>query len=122
MVTADIVKCFITMVSSLAFYRRVMAEYTSPPKLLPNTLIFFGSNLLLAFVAVSNRRMYVQHRTSIMSVMRLLLYANSLLIFIGVAKVVFKQGKGADINIGADLHFILIGVLQGIGMHLLRLS
>ena len=61
----------------------------------------------------------MQHRTSMMSVMRLLLYANSLLIFIGVAKVVYKQGKGADINIGADLHFILIGVLQGIGMHLL---
>ena len=119
MVTADIVKCFITMMSSLAFHRRVLAEYTTPPNTLPNTLIFFGSNLLQAFVAVSNRRMYVRHRTSIMSVMRLLLYANSLLIFIGVAKVVFKQGKGADINIGADLHFILIGVLQGIGMHLL---
>ena len=119
MVTADIVKCFITMMSSLAFHRRVLAEYTTPPNTLPNTLIFFGSNLLQAFVAVSNRRMYVRHRTSIMSVMRLLLYANSLLIFIGVAKVVYKQGKGADINIGADLHFILIGVLQGIGMHLL---
>ena len=119
MVTADIVKCFITMGSSLAFYRRVMAEYTSPPKMLPNTLIFFGGNLLQAFVAVSNRRMYVQHRTSIMSVMRLLLFANSLLIFIGIGKVVYKQGKGADINMGADLHFILIGVVQAIGMHLL---
>ena len=119
MVTADIVKCFITMASSLAFHRRVLAEYTTPPNMLPNTLILFGSNLLQVFVAVSNRSMYVQHRTSIMSVMRLLLYATSLSIFIGVAKVVYKQGKGADINIGAELHFVLIGVLQAIGMHLL---
>jgi len=119
MVTADIVKCFITMTSSLAFHRRVLAEFTTPPNTLPNTLFFFGSNLLQVFVAVSNRSMYVQHRTSIMSVMRLLLYANSLLIFIGVAKVVFKQGKGADINIGAELHFVLVGILQAIGMHLL---
>ena len=45
--------------------------------------------------------------------MRLLLFANSLLIFIGIGKVVYKQA-GADINMGADLHFILIGVVQGL--------
>lgn len=120
MVNADVMKCCLTMVSTVVFHKRLLKEFRYPPDdLLFVTLFYFASNLLQLCVIVSSRSLYVEYRTIIMCVLRVAFFINSSFLMIRIGDCLFEQPEGVVVRLVADVHFSIIGAFQAIGMHLL---
>ena len=120
MVNADVMKCCLTMVSTVVFHKRLLKEFRYPPDdLLFVTLFYFASNLLQLCVIVSSRSLYVKYRTIIMCVLRVAFFINSSFLMIRIGDCLFEQPEGVVVRLVADVHFSIIGAFQAIGMHLL---
>ncbi len=120
MVNADVMKCCLTMVSTVVFHKRLLKEFRYPPDdLLFVTLFYFASNLLQLCVIVSSRSVYVKYRTIIMCVLRVAFFINSSFLMIRIGDCLFEQPEGVVVRLVADVHFSIIGAFQAIGMHLL---
>ena len=120
MVNADVMKCCLTMVSTVVFHKRLLKEFRYPPDdLLFVTLFYFASNLLQLCVIVSSRSVYVKYRTIIMCVLRVAFFINSNFLMIRIGDCLFEQPEGVVVRLVADVHFSIIGAFQAIGMHLL---
>ena len=120
MVNADVMKCCLTMVSTVVFHKRLLKEFRYPPDdLLFVTLFYFASNLLQLCVIVSSRSVYVKYRTIIMCVLRVAFFINSNFLMIRIGDALFEQPEGVVVRLVADVHFSIIGAFQAIGMHLL---
>ena len=120
MVNADVMKCCLTMVSTVVFHKRLLKEFRYPPDdLLFVTLFYFASNLLQLCVIVSSRSLYVKCRTIIMCVLRVAFFINSSFLMIRIGDCLFEQPEGVVVRLVADVHFSIIGAFQAIGMHLL---
>jgi hypothetical protein len=120
MVNADVMKCGLTMVSTVVFHKRLLKEFRYPPDdLLFVTLFYFASNLLQLCVIVSSRSLYVKYRTIIMCVLRVAFFINSNFLMIRIGDALFEQPEGIVVRLVADVHFSIIGAFQAIGMHLL---
>ena len=120
MVNADVMKCCLTMVSTVVFHKRLLKEFRYPPDdLLFVTLFYFASNLLQLCVIVSSRSVYVKYRTIIMCVLRVAFFINSNFLMIRIGDALFEQPDGVVVRLVADVHFSIIGAFQAIGMHLL---
>ena len=120
MVNADVMKCCLTMVSTVVFHKRLLKEFRYPPDdLLFVTLFYFASNLLQLCVIVSSRSLYVKYRTIIMCVLRVAFFINSNFLMIRIGDALFEQPEGIVVRLVADVHFSIIGAFQAIGMHLL---
>lgn len=120
MVNADVMKCCLTMVSTVVFHKRLLKEFRYPPDdLLSVTLFYFASNLLQLCVIVSSRSLYVKYRTIIMCVLRVAFFINSSFLMIRIGDCLFEQPEGVVVRLVADVHFSIIGAFQAIGMHLL---
>ena len=120
MVNADVMKCCLTMVSTVVFHKRLLKEFRYPPDdLLFVTLFYFARNLLQLCVIVSSRSVYVKYRTIIMCVLRVAFFINSSFLMIRIGDALFEQPEGVVVRLVADVHFSIIGAFQAIGMHLL---
>jgi len=120
MVNADVMKCCLTMVSTVVFHKRLLKEFRYPPDdLLFVTLFYFASNLLQLCVIVSSRSLYVKYRTIIMCVLRVAFFINSSFLMIRIGDCLFEQPEVVVVRLVADVHFSIIGAFQAIGMHLL---
>ena len=109
MLTVDLLKCGVSLVTSSLYYTRVRPAYPSTQF---TSLFYFLVNLLQTYIMLTHKRTYVQYRTQFIIGLRLVLVANSVTNVLSLinSPVVGEGGSGG------------LAAIQAIGMHLLMRS
>ena len=117
MLTVDLLKCGVSLVTSSLYYIRVRSASQS---MWFTSLFYFFVNLLQTYIMLTHKRTYVQYRTHFIIGLRMVLMANSVTNFFDLlnSQVVSEGG----FNLSVMEIPLLLAVIQAIGMHLLMRS
>lgn len=117
MLTVDLLKCGVSLVTSSLYYIRVRSTF---PSTRFTSLSYFIVNLLQTYIMLTHKRTYVQYRTQFIIGLRLVLMANSVTNFLDLinSQVVSEGG----FNLSVMEIPLLLAAIQAIGMHLLMRS